>query len=162
MTIRAAPIRPARSAMRRKSRIPAQKPQRGAENALYHERAAAYLALHPYDQSVIALRGYDEATVILNAGWMPVPRDEFDGPGGFTVPLATAIHHRNKRHGKRLLDERWWLAVSAQQHALIEHIKDWSRAQGFLLPVQADADGRWGDGNQGQTTPELLAARAKR
>jgi hypothetical protein len=49
------------------------------------------------------------------------------------VPLATQVHHRNKRRGADLLDQTEWLAVSASAHHRIENDKAWARAQGYLL-----------------------------
>jgi hypothetical protein len=75
-----------------------------------------------------------------------------------TVPRATQIHHRNKKHGKRLVDVRWFLAVSAAEHDWIEANKSQARELGLLLPVQADPDGRWGGGNVGLETRLLMEA----
>jgi hypothetical protein len=49
------------------------------------------------------------------------------------APRATEIHHMNKRRGKMLLDESFWLAVCRKNHERIEQNKKWAREQGFLL-----------------------------
>lgn len=46
---------------------------------------------------------------------------------------STQCHHRNKRRGAMLLDERYWLAVCDENHKRIEENKSWARANGFLL-----------------------------
>jgi hypothetical protein len=72
------------------------------------------------------------------------------------IPIATQIHHRNKGRGARLLDERWWMAISSEIHDRIEGNKDWARKIGLLLSLEADADGRLPDGSVCPTTDELL------
>jgi len=52
---------------------------------------------------------------------------------GYDAPRATEIHHMNKRRGKMLLDESFWLAVCRDNHERIELNKAWAREHGFLL-----------------------------
>jgi hypothetical protein len=54
------------------------------------------------------------------------------------------------------------MAASFSQHDFVEDHKDVARALGLLFPIQADADGRWGAGMQGLTTPELMSRFARR
>ena len=48
------------------------------------------------------------------------------------APAATEIHHRAKRRGEMLNDERNWLAVCRHNHERIEQNKSWARANGYL------------------------------
>lgn len=48
------------------------------------------------------------------------------------APTAIEVHHKNKRRGAMLLDQRFWLAVSRENHERIENNKTWGRANGFL------------------------------
>lgn len=136
----------------RRSRINPISTQRRKERAEYNRRRLAFLALHPFDQIYIARYRLDEQEVIAGNGRI----------GGFRVPRATQIHHRNKATNARLNDERWWMATSLGSHNDVENAKGWARTEGYLLPIQADPEGRWGDGNQAETTAELLARRAKK
>ncbi len=108
----------------------------------------------------IARFGLDEAEVIaLGRGcsaWVTVPAA---GGGDFMIGRSDQIHHRNKGRGARLNDERWWMATALTSHDYVEDHKEWARAEGYLLPFQADADGRWGDGNQALETPALMVSK---
>jgi len=130
--------------------IPRSTPKRASERAKYRRQIAVYLEAHPFDQIFIAMHGLHEATIIANMGCYRV------GHRVFQVPRSDQIHHRNKGRGARLLDERWWMATSGWSHELVEAKKDWAREQGYLLPIQADADGRWGADIQALTTPALM------
>lgn len=99
----------------------------------------------------IARTGLDEQEVIAKNGRI----------GGFWVPRSTQVHHRAKRNGDRLNDERWWMAVCRESHDDVEKNKGWAREEGYLLPIQADADGRWGAGNQALETPALMTSKIK-
>lgn len=134
-----------RSPIRRVSRA------RRVQNNGYTAARREYLAAHPFCQITIARQGLDEAEVVRASGWA----------GGIRVPRATAIHHRNKRDGARLTDTRWFLSTCWREHEWVEGDKQTARLLGFLLPVQADADGRWGAGNRGLPTPEFMASRIK-
>ncbi len=135
----------------RAKRIPRITDERAAQRRLYNLRRLRYLAEHPFCQIVIACRGLDEAAVIAGKGWV----------SGFKVPRANQIHHRNKARHERLLDERWWMSASVDGHNYVEMHKRWARENGFLLPMQADADGRWGSGNQALETPAFMASQIK-
>ena len=132
--------------MKPRKPIPKQSYRRKVEQRQYAKQRAAYLLVHPYCQAWIAMHGFDENNVVDNGGYLLVPR-------------ATSIHHRNKRTGSRLLDEKWWMAVCDYSHAEIEENKNWARQEGYLLPIQSDKDGKWGNGNQALTTPELMESK---
>lgn len=100
----------------------------------------------------ICLAGADEAQVIANHGsWQ---RQD--------LPRSTEIHHRNKTRGERKLDERFWMAASRYYHDQVEHELAKARQDGFVLPFEADQDGRLPDGTVCPTTPELMARFAQK
>lgn len=118
-------------------------------DAEYRKSAAAYLKEHPFCQVTIAVWGFDEAEVISRKGF---------GFGRF-IPQATEVHHRNKRSGSRKNDARWWIAACRRAHDWIETHLSFARANGLSLPIQADEEGRWGDGNQALPTPEFMRSK---
>lgn len=119
----------------------------------YCRQAAIYLREHPFCQIYIARHELREDLVVAGDG----------RHRGHVVPRATTIHHRNKRWTEeRLLDKRWWMSASIPQHDWVENNKDTARALGYLLPMQADENGRWGDGNQAVETPEFMRNHARR
>lgn len=131
-------------------------------NDEYRRRKAIYFAAHPFCQLTIARLGIDEAELLAHVG-LPV---SFVGQTffkGSAIPRATEIHHRNKRSCEaRLLDERWWMAVSRGAHETIEAAKDWARAEGYLLPINALPDGSTPPGTpQPIPTPELMASKVR-
>jgi hypothetical protein len=146
----------------KRTRLRRISPERAAENREYAKRKAAYLVEHPLDMVAIAMAGLDEAEVVAHyrtrTGGNPFSF-RFDG---HVIPVATQVHHRLKRHGARLLDERWWMATASASHDLVENRKDWARAEGYLLPIQADAEGRWGAGNQALVTSDLMRSKVRR
>ena len=133
-------------------------PERAAERREYAELRERYLREHPVCQIWIAERGLDEAAVLAQLGDNRRPGDLWWN--GERVPFANQIHHRNKCRRARLTDERWIMSASQKWHDEVEGKKGWARDRGYLFPIQADAEGRWGSGNQGLTTPELMASRA--
>jgi hypothetical protein len=93
----------------------------------YSKRRKAFLEAHPYCQWWLAEHGLEESDIIngyvlLPEGWTPVPR-------------STDVHHKNKRFGSRLNDERFWMAVSREGHEWIERHKNLAREKGYLLPI---------------------------
>ena len=133
-----------RKPIRRKS------PRREREDRMYARDRGEYLREHPYCQIAIFLAGASEVTVIEGRGYY----------NGMRFPVSTQIHHRNKSSGPRKLDKRFWVAAASDRHRWVEDHKGDARELGLLLPIQADAEGRWGDGNQALTTEELLKKRA--
>lgn len=97
---------------------------------LYGVRGPRFLKAHPYCQVWLALRAVTEAAAIRGRGLVINPQTGRQ----VRVPRSTAIHHRNKRRGARLLDECEWLAVSWWGHAQVEENKRWARSRGFLRP----------------------------
>ncbi len=49
------------------------------------------------------------------------------------APLSVEIHHRKGRVGALLLDERWWFAISRQNHDRIHANPKEARERGWLL-----------------------------
>ncbi len=110
-----------RTALRRLS------PRRLLETDLYRFRARQFLLKHPYCQVWLAEHALTETTLIATGGTITRP----DQPP-LIAPLATQVHHRNKRRGADLLDETEWLAVSASAHTHLETHKSWARARSYL------------------------------
>lgn len=133
--------------------------RRAAERREYAKRKAAYLLAHPLDQIVIALHGFDEEALLASIAGLDY---RFKGVlwKGCVVHYSDQIHHRNRCYGARLNDERWWMATTMESHRFVEDHASWSRENGFLLPVQADSEGRWGNGNQALPTTEFMKARS--
>lgn len=134
-------------------RIPKIKAKRLSERREYSRAKAAYLLAHPFCQVFLARNGIDEREVM---------RDYSGSSGavyfkGKKIPWSNQIHHRNKCRGVLLNDQRWWIACCPAEHEWIENNKGTARLLGFLLPIQANAEGEWGDGNKAQTTPEMMA-----
>lgn len=102
--------------------------RRLVETSLYHYRIGQFLLAHSYCQVWLAEHGVAEEEAIRHGGMVVLPNGE-----KAVVPLATQVHHVNKRRGADLLDQNFWLAVSAEAHRRIEESKAWARAQGFLL-----------------------------
>ena len=50
-----------------------------------------------------------------------------------TGGVCTEIHHTNGRENDRLLDKKYWLAVSRIGHQTIHAHPKWSREKGFLI-----------------------------
>lgn len=142
--------------MRRGYRPRERSVKRAAQSRKYNVEKALYLQEHPFCQIFIARHGLDEDEVKRENGLLR--------RGGHTivVPIATQIHHRNKRDGERLLDQRWWMSACQMQHDYVEANKSRSRELGLLLPIQADADGCWGAGQSALPTPEFLRVLAWR
>ena len=46
---------------------------------------------------------------------------------------TTDVHHKKGRIGSLLLDQRFWLAVSADGHVKIEKNPIWAKEKGFSL-----------------------------
>lgn len=145
-----------RTPLKRSGNLRRSTSKRRTERAQYSRAKIEFLSRHPFDQIYIAYNRLDEVDIIANGGYW---KDAFGRLQH--APTSNQIHHRNKcRHG-RLNDERWWMATSSAYHERVENCKEWARSYGFLLPIQADEDGKWGAGQQALTTPELLAARAR-
>ena len=140
----------------KRTRVNRVSAERRDERKEYAALRDQYLTQHPFDQIKIALCGFDEQQVIekgANLGPWNAQGIYFEGQ---FIALSNQIHHRNKCHGARLNDTRWWISTGQKSHDLVENHKNWAREVGLLLPIQADAEGRWGDGNQALTTKELL------
>lgn len=134
-------------------RIPKITSKRRSERAEYNAARHTYLMAHPFCQVFLARNGLDEREVLRDFNH-DVGSVYFKGQ---RIPRATQIHHRNKCRGALLNDQRWWISCNPEQHDWIENNKGTARLLGFLLPIQANAEGEWGDGNKAQTTPEMMA-----
>lgn len=98
------------------------------ETTLYHYRIRQFLLLHPYCQVWLAENSILESNALEQGGVVTLSNGS-----RVAVPLATQVHHVNKRRGADLLDQQYWLAVSAAYHRQIETNKDWARTKGYLL-----------------------------
>lgn len=126
----------------------------------YIPKKAAYLAAHPWCQISIAERCLDEDFCLKNGRKTPLGLRVTTSSGIYVIPPATDIHHRNKRHGKRLLDERWWMSASRTAHRFMEDHLAYARNLGYVLDISANPDGFTPAGVQALTTPDLLKLRA--
>lgn len=118
-----------------------------------------YLTEHPFCQATIARLGLDESEVLkawLRKGYGPVFVFAYKGQ---TIPAAVDIHHRNKSNGPRRCDVHFFLSVARNVHDQIEDNKAWARAEGLLLPINADPEGNLPNGTRGLTTPEFMASK---
>ena len=109
-----------------RSRLRPVSARRLHETWLYQYRRKQFFAVHPYCQVFLAEHGIDEAEAIRQRGCVLLNGTPV------TIPLATELHHRNKRRGADLLDQSEWLAVSGEAHRRIEEQKDWARLAGYL------------------------------
>lgn len=80
---------------------------------------------------------------------------------GMKIPMASQIHHRNKRNGVRLCKVEWWMSASHEEHEWVETHKDEARKQGLLLPISANPEGFTPSGERGVPTQELMALRGR-
>jgi hypothetical protein len=146
--------------LRRSSRLKSRSSKAQTVARLYSRDAARYLEQHPFCQIWLARNEADEEMILTAYRSSGSPSSwEFRGT---RIPRSTEIHHRNKRDGARLRDQRWWLAACREQHEWVEMNKSDARALGYLLPIQATTNGTWGDGNQGIETPAFMKAKARR
>ena len=102
--------------------------RRMVETTYYAVRRRRFLREHPYCQEWLREHGVEESEAIRNGGNACIEGRTV------AVPLATEVHHMNKRRGVDLLDERYWLAVSAEAHARIEAKLGWARECGLMQP----------------------------
>ncbi len=113
----------------------------------------AYLLEHPWCMIWIAMHGLEEKEVIRRGGWCQVN-------GRLTkAPRASEVHHRNKCRRTRKLDQRWWMASCPGSHDYVEDNKAWARAEGYLLPLEADEDGCCPNGTRCLETPAFMASK---
>ena len=101
------------------------------QTAYYHYRIKGFLREHPYCQVFLAEHKISEEDAIKQGGRVRLGSP--DSPM-VSVPLATQVHHKNKRRDVDLLDQEHWMAVSKEGHEKIENHKAWARSVGFLLP----------------------------
>lgn len=121
--------------------------KRRASNEKYLRRVQEFLIEHPWDQVWLCRHGLTEADVRTASR---------TSDGIEHIPRSTEIHHRNKRDGSRLLDERFWMATSRQSHDMIERNRTWARKEGYLLPINASPNGTMPGGIQLPTTDQLM------
>lgn len=144
----------------RRSRPRSVSPKRRALKDEYREIVRpAYLAEHPLCQIYLAEHRLIEAEAVAafrSLGESGIGRFYWKG---HDIPLAEEIHHRNKSNGVRLTDTRFFMSASREWHDRVENAKDWARLRCYLLPINADPNGRAGGVNYMQT-PELMEYRA--
>lgn len=92
----------------------------------YYAARSRFLSDHPICMVWLVEHGFTNVHTILDSSSVVM----FHKMG---APNATEIHHANKRHGARLLDETHWWSVCRAAHERIENNKAWARAKGFLL-----------------------------
>lgn len=116
--------------LRRQSPLRRVSPRRREQLRLYELRRPGFLREHPYCQLWLAEHGVREDHAIRQRGLLRF------GPGlpPIFVPRSSTVHHYAKRRGARLLDERFWMAVSWPGHRAIENDKQWARQRGYLAP----------------------------
>lgn len=137
------------------------KPRRARQRSTYRGRRLNHLELHPLCQIAIAAHGFDEAEVVAAFRAAAAPDGwRFFVHRGVPIPRATTIHHRNKGREDRLNDERWWMSASLEWHDIVETHKFTARLEGFLLPLEADADGLSPNGARALETPDFMRGRA--
>ena len=148
--------------LRRKKPMNRISRRRRAERAVYNPRKAAFFREHPFCMFWLMQRGIspEEEREIVHTY-----RHECGILGRFTIngetpPLATQLHHRNKGRGERLIDMRWCMTTTDAAHDWIEDHKTWAREEGYLLPLEADEDGKLPNGTTCLTTTELMAEKA--
>jgi len=110
--------------------------KRAAQNRIYGKKRAAFFEAHPICQVWLKEEGWTEHK---NNSATKKYLDEIRKICPIVAlsicenaPLATEIHHVNKRRGEMLNDERFWLAVCSANHRRIEDNKSWARERGFL------------------------------
>ena len=122
--------------MKRRKPIKRVSDKRRKQNAEYMKVRATYLSEHPYcevwlmehgvsREQVDADNGYAEIVVSCPAGGLTQTRM-------VKVPLATEIHHKEKR-GKNLCNVETFLAVCRDSHNDIHRMPSWARANGYLV-----------------------------
>jgi hypothetical protein len=132
-----------------------------AEKKEYTLVRALFLEEHPLCQVSIREAGMTEEHVLecwRRAGSEPGRSIAVIDSRGKTrvIPPSRQIHHRNKRHGTRLTDVRWFLSVSIDFHAVIEQNLSWARSRGYSLDISCDPDGFTPAGVQALTTDQLM------
>lgn len=137
----------------RPKRVSARKRRRDED---YHVLRARYLIEHPFCQITIARLGFSEERVLAKARGLDATNCEGIYFEGQLIPIATQIHHRNKRLGRRQNDARFWLAAAPGPHEWVEGDKAAARAAGYLLPLEADEDGVLPDGTACDETPAFM------
>ncbi len=134
---------------------------RASQLAEYRRIRAQFMRAHPLCQATLLEHGIPEKLAIEK--WCGDGARQGYGViilwNGFIVriPAAVEIHHRNKKNGIRLTDERWFLAVSGEKHDWIESHLSEARALGWSLDISANPDGMTPGGTQALTTTELFA-----
>lgn len=98
--------------------------RRAAQLREYSKQRALFLEAHPFCQFFIKEHGLNEQSIIEQSGYA--------GPLGH-VPRAVDIHHTNKRHGPKLLDQTYWMAVSREAHLWIHQHHGEARERGYLI-----------------------------
>jgi hypothetical protein len=105
--------------------------RRLAQTSFYNYQIKRFLQEHPYCQVWLAENSVSEEDAKRQGG-----RVRLGSPDSplVSIPLATEVHHKNKRRDEDLLEQKYWMAVSRDGHEKIENNKAWSRSGGFLLP----------------------------
>ena len=115
--------------------IPRVTKRRAKQLRDYALARASYLADNPVCEVWLRLNGWTKLGTLKYGRTqygktLEIDADELIRLG---APIATQIHHTNKRRGAMLNDETYWLAVCRVNHERIEQDKAWARREGFLL-----------------------------
>ena len=122
--------------MKPRKPIPRISDRRRAELAEYKKMRIAFLAVHPICQIWLVENGWEEAgnQLYIKRGMNPpITADQCKLYFEFKAPLATDIHHTNKRRDSMLNQTEFWLALCRKNHSRVERNKAWARANGYLL-----------------------------
>ncbi len=102
---------------------------------IYSIRSKAFVRAHPICQIWLS-----------ENGWVEMPDQRYHAKGEplhtftahelvveFFAPRSIETHHTNRRHGIRLLDERFWMAVCRTNHDRVKQNQSEARAKGWLV-----------------------------
>jgi hypothetical protein len=141
------PMKRSSKPLARRTRMPRVKPERLADLKIYWKRVPVFLEEHPFCQWYMAELGLNESELLQCQGLyhyateIGIRYDKdlgrvacFAGRFLFAyVPRSEVVHHKNKRRGARLLDEKDWQADSRFGHDAIELNLKEARAKGHSL-----------------------------
>ena len=122
---RSGPIK-RRTPLKRGGRLRVRSKKRQKEETQYNKRVKEWKLENPFCKACIHIFGH----VAQPDQWYG---DRYPGP--VMVPHRTDdCHHMARRHGKLLMDERWWLPVCRWAHDWIHEHPNEARKLGLLSP----------------------------
>lgn len=107
--------------------------RRSAQLSAYAKARIDFLHDHPFCEVWLVRHGTNDKELVrkIDRG-LTVIEIPVMCPGGDPPPYSTEIHHRLRRSGERLLDEKEWLAVSREGHRWIHQHPSEARKLGLL------------------------------